>query len=57
MKIRRHRIATPHMEHLALQVSTLQGPCVGCQNCTGLCTALIDALTLPEIILNRAKPQ
>jgi len=45
------------MEHLALQVSNLQGPCVGCQNCTGLCTALIDALTLPDVILNRAKPQ
>ncbi|WIY26942.1 hypothetical protein [Parasedimentitalea psychrophila] len=54
MKIRRDRAATPRIEHLALQVSSLQGPCVGCQNCTGLCMALIDALTLPDIILNKA---
>ena len=53
MKISRHRVTTPRIDHLALQVSSLQGPCVGCQNCTGLCAALIDALTLPDIILNR----
>jgi hypothetical protein len=57
MKISRHRAPTPRMEHLALQISSLQGPCVGCQNCTGLCKELIDALTLPDIILNRAKSQ
>ena len=54
MKIRRHRAATPRTDHLAQQLSSLQGPCIGCENCTGLCMALIDALTVPDIILNRA---
>ncbi|NRB20049.1 MAG: hypothetical protein HRU33_21515 [Rhodobacteraceae bacterium] len=54
MKIRRYRAATPRIEHLAQQVSSLQGPCIGCQNCTGLCLALIEALTVPDIILNKA---
>jgi len=42
------------MDHLSLQI----GPCIGCNDCTGLCSALIDALTLPDIILNKtAKSQ
>ncbi len=58
MKISHDRASTPHMDHLSLQIGSLQGPCIGCSGCTGLCNALIDALTLPDIILNKtAKSQ
>jgi len=58
MKISHNRATTPHMDHLSLQIGGLQSPCIGCNDCTGLCSALIDALTLPDIILNKtAKSQ
>jgi|GEM_PF-2556561 len=28
----------------------LNGPCVGCSDCNGLCEALIEALTVPDLI-------
>jgi len=53
MKISRNRAPTPNINSLSAQISGLHGPCVGCQNCTGICQALIDALVLPDLILNK----
>jgi len=58
MKISHNQASTPHTDHLSLQIDSLQNPCIGCNDCTGLCNALIDMLTLPDIILNKtAKSQ
>ena len=53
MQINRSKPETPKLEALAGQVSALQGPCVGCSDCVGLCTALIDTLVLPDMILTK----
>ncbi|WP_418594006.1 hypothetical protein [Ponticoccus sp. (in: a-proteobacteria)] len=29
------------------------GPCLGCPGCRGICAALIEALSVPEVVLNR----
>lgn len=29
------------------------GPCLGCADCRGLCAALIEALCVPDVVLNR----
>ncbi len=38
-------------------VTELNGPCVGCSECRGICQALIDAVTLPEVLLRRNSSQ
>ncbi len=53
MQISRSNAAAPKVKALATKVSGLQGPCLGCSNCVGLCEALIDALVLPDLILSR----
>lgn len=55
MQISRSKAAAPKVQSLATEVSALQGPCVGCTNCVGLCDALIDALVLPDLILSRKR--
>ncbi len=55
MQINRTKAETPKLDSLAGQVSALQGPCVGCSNCVGLCEALIDTLILPEVILSKKR--
>lgn len=45
----------PRVEGIAKEVSCMVGPCVGCTECQGLCTALIEAMTVPDIILNSKK--
>ena len=58
MKISRNKVETPNLNSLSDQIVGLQGPCVGCTNCTGMCQALIDALTVPDVILNKTnRPQ
>ena len=58
MKISRTKVETPNMNNLSDQIVGLQGPCVGCEGCTGMCQALIDALTLPDLILSKSsRPQ
>ena len=55
MQISRSKAAASKVRALATEVSGLQGPCVGCSNCVGLCEALIDALVLPDLILSRKR--
>ncbi len=38
---------------LARRLNELYGPCIECEECHGLCPALIEALMLPDAILNR----
>lgn len=54
MKIDRRKSDGRHVQALAGELSTLQGPCVGCADCVGLCPALIDALILPDLILSKS---
>ena len=51
MQIRRDIAHAPRARALGRQIATLQGGCVGCENCAGLCTALLEALTLPDLVL------
>ncbi len=53
MNISRNKSGTGRSDALASTLNTLQGPCVGCRECTGLCAALIDALVLPDLILSK----
>jgi len=55
MQINRSKADASKVKALATEVSGLQGPCVGCSNCVGLCEALIDALVLPDLILSRKR--
>lgn len=55
MQIDRTKAETPNLKALAGQVSALQGPCVGCSDCVGLCAALIDTLVLPDVILTKRR--
>jgi len=55
MQISRSKATAPKVKALATEVSELQGPCVGCTNCMGLCEALIDTLVLPGLILSRKR--
>jgi len=49
------RSQTPdkHVSRLFETLTDLRQPCVGCRNCRGLCSALIDAIVLPELILSK----
>lgn len=41
----------PRTHALAAELNGLNGPCIGCQDCRGMCQALIEALMLPDLIL------
>ena len=53
MTIDRTKASTPRSLALARELADLHGPCVGCSECLGLCTALIDALVIPDLILSK----
>ncbi|WP_199525954.1 hypothetical protein [Rhodosalinus halophilus] len=53
MKIDRKAGWAPRTAAVAREMGDLEGPCVGCRDCRGLCPALIEAMTLPEIVLGR----
>ena len=55
MEVSRTQAQTPRVKALSVEISGLHGPCVGCQDCVGLCTALIEALVLPDVILTRKR--
>jgi len=54
MKIERKAGAAPRVAQLAREISRLDGPCMGCEGCRGLCVAIIEAMTLPDVVLDRA---
>lgn len=55
MKIDRFAAFAPRTRALASDLAILQGPCVGCTDCEGLCRDLIDALVLPDAVLKKGK--
>ncbi|WP_164661300.1 hypothetical protein [Tropicibacter sp. Alg240-R139] len=55
MDITRSPTDTRRTTQIGQIVTELNGPCVGCSECRGICLALIDAVTLPEILLRRTE--
>ncbi|WP_371037908.1 MULTISPECIES: hypothetical protein [unclassified Rhodosalinus] len=53
MEIERKAGAAPRTAALSKTLSAVQGPCVGCHNCRGLCAAMIEAMTVPDIVLGQ----
>ncbi|CUH64028.1 hypothetical protein TG4357_01025 [Thalassovita gelatinovora] len=43
----------PRTTALGQQLTQLNGPCIGCSECQGLCRVLIDMVTIPDILLHR----
>ena len=55
MEIVRSKPDPSQTSALMAELGTLNCACVGCSNCNGLCAELIDALTIPELILSRKR--
>ena len=53
MSIEHSRAPARLSAELARRLNQLYGPCIECEECHGLCPALIEALMLPDAILNR----
>jgi hypothetical protein len=53
MQTRRTIGHAPRVAAMADEVAHLDGPCIGCAQCRGLCHALIDVLLLPDVIIAR----
>ncbi|WP_172677013.1 hypothetical protein [Aestuariivita boseongensis] len=53
MKTERLAAYAPRTRAVAETIAELQGPCLGCKGCQGLCIALVEAMTLPDAILSR----
>ena len=51
MQIDRDIAHAPRSRALGHKVARLQGGCVGCRDCSGLCAALLEVLTLPDLVL------
>ncbi|MCR8825015.1 hypothetical protein [Pseudosulfitobacter koreensis] len=56
MQTKRTVAHAPQTRLLAADLASLQGPCIGCKGCEGLCQALIDAMLVPDMILNGRTP-
>ncbi|WP_146347834.1 hypothetical protein [Falsiphaeobacter marinintestinus] len=55
MDISRSKAVTPRLSALSVDLDQLQGPCVGCADCVGLCEALLEALFVPDVVLSRKR--
>ncbi len=55
MAIQRSVGFAPRVQKLANDIQLIQGSCIGCTDCRGLCEALLEAMTLPELLLARTK--
>ncbi|MBV7394030.1 hypothetical protein [Mameliella sediminis] len=42
----------PRVTEVAKELGEI-GCCIGCEDCRGLCRALIDAIAVPEAVLHR----
>ncbi len=52
MEVNRNIGSAPKTAQVGREIATMP-LCVGCTECKGLCQALIEAVTLPDVILNR----
>ena len=41
----------PKLKAVAAEIPALQGPCVACADCQGVCAELIEVMTLPDAVL------
>jgi hypothetical protein len=53
MNISRLVASAPRTVALSSELSKLNGPCVGCTDCNGLCRELIETLVVPDVILSK----
>jgi len=53
MTIQRSKPPSNRTDELARRLNDLYGPCIACAECHGMCPALIEALILPDVILNK----
>lgn len=56
MFISRQIADAPRTAALTTEITKLNGPCIGCTECDGLCKELIEALVVPELVLSK-KPK
>ena len=54
MQIERKTGYAPKSTSIHQQLVEIQGPCVGCKECRGLCHELLETLYLPELLLKKA---
>ncbi len=52
MTIERKTGHAPRVAAVARDLTEIGG-CIGCDNCRGLCAAVIEAMALPDAILHR----
>jgi len=57
MKTERLAAYAPRTRAVAETLAELHGPCLGCKGCQGLCTALVEAMTLPDAVLSKGAPR
>ncbi|WP_299620890.1 hypothetical protein [uncultured Tateyamaria sp.] len=50
MTISRNIGHAPRTRALAEELNALNGPCIGCTGCEGVCQALLDALVVPDVV-------
>ncbi|MBR9652437.1 hypothetical protein [Thalassovita aquimarina] len=43
----------PRTAEIGQQLIKMDGPCIGCTGCQGLCRVLIDMMTVPDALLKR----
>ena len=55
MNITRSPAVTERSEALGRRIAGMGTRCVGCTDCRGLCHELIEAIVVPEIVLNPAQ--
>lgn len=50
MQIERVAGFAPRAQALAGDVAQLNGPCIGCKNCQGICHVLLELMQIPELV-------
>lgn len=53
MDVQRITGHAPRTVKVSYQIARLQGQCVGCTECKGLCRELIEMMTVPDAVLSR----
>jgi dissimilatory sulfite reductase (desulfoviridin) alpha/beta subunit len=54
MEIERQIANAPKTAAIGVALSKEGGSCLGCTNCRGMCQALLEVMSFPEVVLNRS---
>ena len=54
MQIERVAGFAPRTRAVAESLVQMNGPCIGCKDCEGLCHVLLDLMNLPDMVLKGA---